>query len=95
MRIRIRILRLIKVMRICNHWSTDSQRLHLEPHASIMSVHDPQWHNFEPLKLLNPVMQIRIQLTKIMRLIAVPDPKTCPLHNFKGKSYVFEVILNI
>jgi hypothetical protein len=31
MRIWIRILLLIKVMKICDHWSTDSPRLHFEP----------------------------------------------------------------
>ncbi len=39
---------------------------------------------FEPLKLLNfdnadPVMQIWIQLSKKMRILADPDPQNCPL----------------
>ncbi len=31
MRIRIQLLLLFKVKRICDYWSTDSQRLHFEP----------------------------------------------------------------
>ncbi len=48
---RIRILLLIKVMRICDHWSTDRPFLSL--HASILSIHGLSWLHFEPLKLLN------------------------------------------
>ncbi len=65
-RIRIKILRLIKVMQICNHWSI------LSPHPSLVSVHDPPWLNFEPLKLMkfdlnadpdpDPVMWIQIRI---------------------------------
>jgi hypothetical protein len=37
-----RILLLIKVMQICNHWPTDHPGLHIEPlhlHASTLSIH--------------------------------------------------------
>ncbi len=42
----IRILLLNKVMRICNHWSTDSSWLCFDPlHVSIVSVQGPRWHH--------------------------------------------------
>jgi hypothetical protein len=50
---RIRILLLIKVMQICNHWSLDPQGSILSIHASIVSVHGSPRLHFEPLKLLN------------------------------------------
>jgi hypothetical protein len=47
---RIRILLLIKVMRISDHWSTDPPMHHLYPTRLYC---EPPWINFEPLKLLN------------------------------------------
>jgi hypothetical protein len=51
---------LIKVMRLCFHWSVEFPRLHFEPprihfslHAAIVDVHGPPWLSFEPLKLQN------------------------------------------
>ncbi len=49
---RLRIL-LIKVMRICDHWSTDLPRLLFEPPRPFVNVHGPRRLNFDPLKLLN------------------------------------------
>jgi hypothetical protein len=50
MRIRIRILLLIKVMGICDHWSIDTSGLHFEPPG----LHcDRPRLGFEHLKLLN------------------------------------------
>ncbi len=48
--IQIRILLLIKVIQICDHWFTGPPRLH---HVSTLSVHGPAWIHFEPLQLLN------------------------------------------
>jgi hypothetical protein len=45
MRIRSRILLLIKVMRICDHWSTDHPRPYLSLHASVVGVQGPPWHH--------------------------------------------------
>ncbi len=78
MRIRIRILLIIKVMRICDKWSREPPRLHSDPPR-------PQWLHFESLQLLifysdaNPdttfdfdpdpafhVIRIQIQLSKMM-----------------------------
>ena len=50
---RIRIQLLIEVMRICTHWSTEPPELYFELQASTVSVHAPQRHYFELLKLLN------------------------------------------
>jgi hypothetical protein len=50
---RIRILLVIKVMRICDHWSTDPPRLHFESPRPHCSVCGPPLLRFEPLKLLN------------------------------------------
>jgi hypothetical protein len=50
--IRIRILLLIKVMQIFDHWST-GQTSFLSLHISTLSVHGPAWIHFEPLQLLN------------------------------------------
>jgi hypothetical protein len=54
---RIQILFLIKVMRICDHQTTDPPRLHFEPprlHFEPPGLHceRPRLH-FEPLKILN------------------------------------------
>jgi hypothetical protein len=46
--IRIRILLLIKVMRICDYWSTEPSRLNFESHCSIVSHHGSPWLHFEP-----------------------------------------------
>jgi hypothetical protein len=95
---RIRILLLIKMMRICDHWSTDSQRLH-----------DPPWLNSEPLQLLSfelnadpdpdPVMRIRIHLFNENPCESgSPTLPFCMfLHSASAKdmSYVLEVILNM
>jgi hypothetical protein len=82
---RIWLLLLMKVMGICDHWSTDPPGLHLSLPASIVSVHGPTRLYFEPLKLLKfyfiripiqffTIMRIRIKLRKIMRIrIRNPD----------------------
>ncbi len=67
MRIRIRILLLIEMIRICNHWSADPPGLPLSLHASIVNVRGPLRLNFKPLKLLNLIRRTQIQLPKIMR----------------------------
>ncbi len=46
--IRIRIPILIKVMPICDHWSTDPPWLHFTPHASVVSIQGPPWLHFDP-----------------------------------------------
>jgi hypothetical protein len=51
MLIRIRILLLIKVMRICDHWYTDPQGLHLEPPRLNCERPRPSLLHFYPLKL--------------------------------------------
>ncbi len=64
-RIRILILLLIVVLWICNHWSTDSLRLHCEcvqgPHGSIVSLHS-SW--------ILTLMRIKIRI----RILFRPDP---------------------
>jgi hypothetical protein len=78
--IRIRIQ--IKVMQICDHWSTNPQQLHFEPPR----IHCPSWLNFEPLKLLNfDLVQIGIQIFTLKMLIPIriffrdadTDPQPC------------------
>ncbi len=49
---RIRILLLIKVFRICDHWWQTLKGSILSLNAFIVSVHGPSWLLFEPLKLL-------------------------------------------
>jgi hypothetical protein len=49
---RIRILLLIKVIKVCDHWSIDPPGLHFEP-PCLHGVHGPLGLCFEPLKLLN------------------------------------------
>ncbi len=55
--LRIRILLLIKVMRICDHWSTDPLRPRfdtLKYPASTVSVYGTPWlHIFEPLQVID------------------------------------------
>jgi hypothetical protein len=49
------ILLLVKVMRICYHWSTE-QTIHdsiLNLNAFIVSVHGPPWLHIKPLQLFN------------------------------------------
>jgi hypothetical protein len=53
MQIRIQILLLIKVIRICAHWSTNPPGLRFEPPRLFVSVQCPAWIHVEPLKLLN------------------------------------------
>jgi hypothetical protein len=54
MRIRLRILLFIKVIKICDHWSTEPPEGSVVTlHASIVSVHGPPRLHFEPLKRLN------------------------------------------
>jgi hypothetical protein len=61
---RIRILLLIKVMKICDHWCIDPPGLHFEPPGLNCSVHGP------PCGILNFdfLMRIQIQRSKIMRI---------------------------
>ncbi len=66
MRIRIRVLLLIKVMQICNYWSTDPlglylgpPRLHCERHFSIYDL-----QNSSVLTL----MRIRVQLFTLLHI---------------------------
>ncbi len=51
MRMRIRILCLVKVMQICDHWSTDSPRLHFT--LPLLASKALQCSIFEPPQLLN------------------------------------------
>jgi hypothetical protein len=71
-RIWVCILLLIKVMRICDHWSTDLHISILSLYASNVIVHGTPWLHFEPLKLLNiaffALLRIRIHLPKIKRI---------------------------
>jgi hypothetical protein len=53
MRIRIRILLLIKLVRICDHWPTDPTGIHFAPPRLHLSVHGPSRLHFDALKLLN------------------------------------------
>jgi hypothetical protein len=77
LRIRIQLFTLmwirirIKVIRICDHCSTDPSGLHFEPPPSIVSARVPLRLCFE----LFPLMRIRIQLLKIMR-IRIRNPGT-------------------
>jgi hypothetical protein len=66
---RIRILLLIKVMLICDRWSTDL--------GLPLSVHGTPWLHCEPRKLLNffILMRIWIQLFTLMR-IRIQLPRT-------------------
>ncbi len=70
---RIRIVVLIKVMQICEYWSTDPPGLHFEPPRLRCERPLPSTAPFEPLKLLNFdfYMPIRIQLFTLM---TDPDP---------------------
>ncbi len=81
------VLFLTKVMRICNHWSTE-QTIHgsiLNLHASIVSVHGPPWIHFEPLQLLNfdfdPDPDPASQNTD-------PDPQPCNNIHTKESKYL-------
>ncbi len=54
MRIRIRILFLIKLMRVCYHWSEDPPRPHFEPsYTSIVSVYGHPLLQLDPPLVLN------------------------------------------
>jgi hypothetical protein len=77
MRIRIRIPLLIKVLRICDHWSTDPPRLPLSIYASVVSVWGPPWERFEPLHFwfwhrIQLLMRIRIRLKRFCIRIRNP-----------------------
>jgi hypothetical protein len=65
-RIRFRIVLLIKVMGICDHWFTD----YFEPPCLHCERSHPPRLYFEPLQLFT---LMRIQLAKIMRIQADPD----------------------
>jgi hypothetical protein len=68
---RIRILLLIKVMEICNHWSIDPQRLCFETLKLLNFL-----FNTDPDPDFT-LMRILIQLPKIMRIDEDPDPQPC------------------
>jgi hypothetical protein len=77
---RIRILLLIKLIRICDHSTTDPPKLHFGPPGLHWEHRGPLRLYLEPLNILNfnfnadpsgsflTLMQIRIQLPKIMRI---------------------------
>jgi hypothetical protein len=80
----IRILLLIKVMRICDHWSKDPPRLHFEPPRLRCERPLPSIALPEPLEILNfsfnadlypdpefNLMRIRIQIPKLLRIRAI------------------------
>jgi hypothetical protein len=83
----MRILLLIKVMRICDHWPTDTPCLHFEPLRLILSIHGPLRLNFEPRELLSfgfnadpdTAFHYKADLdsaSQKMRIHADPDPKS-------------------
>ncbi len=79
---------LFKVMRMCDHCSTDPSRLHLEPpwlhfepprlQSEHPAVQGPSRLRIEALKLLT-LMRIRIQLFTLMQFYADPDQQFCLL----------------
>jgi hypothetical protein len=72
-----RNLPLVKLMRSCDHWSTDRLRIHIDPPWPILSLHDPyraSMAHFEPPRFYceRPCIQfvplklwIQIQLIRI------------------------------
>jgi hypothetical protein len=81
MRIWIRILLLIKVFEICDHWSTDPSGLHIEP-PGLHTCKRPRLF-IEPLKLLNfnfnagpdPAFQSNTDPDPASKINADPDPQ--------------------
>jgi hypothetical protein len=84
----IRIL-LIKVMLICDHWSTDLLVLHL-------SVHGTPWLRYEPRKFLNfdfnadpdPAFHSNVDLDPASKNNADPDPKPRLFHIRSSNMYL-------
>ncbi len=82
----MRIQILIKVIRICNHWST--KNLHGIKYLScerplycfILSIHSSRILTLTRIRIrLFTLMQIRIRLSKMMRVHADPDPQHWPV----------------
>jgi hypothetical protein len=86
-RIRIRVLLLIKVMPICDHWSTDPTRLHFDPRR--LKCGRPRLH-FEPLKLMgfdfyadpdpDPALHSNTDPAEASQNNADPDPQPYYAH---------------
>ncbi len=68
---RIRILLLIKVMRICDHWPTD-------PPSSILSVNGPLWLHIEPQNLL---IFFYLNADPGPAFHSTPDPDSASINN--------------
>ncbi len=72
--IRTWILLVIKVMRICDHWSAEPPRLDLEPSHLDYERPRPSKAPFEPLQLLNFEFNADLNLDQAFHSNADPDP---------------------
>jgi hypothetical protein len=80
---RIRILILIEVLEICDHWSADSPGLHFEPPGFNCEYTRPSTVFFDPLQLLNldfntdlnPAFHSNEDLDPASKNNADPDPQ--------------------
>ncbi len=79
---RIRILLLIKVMEICDHWSVDRPGLHFEPPS--LNFEPPGFY-YKPLKILNFEFNADPDPALHSKADMYPDPASIRIRNLEKK----------